>query len=655
MTGHDIDRARRALHSLDPGTERDEWVRVAMAAKAAGLDLDDFDQWSANAGNYKGKADCAAVWRSIREDGGIKAGTLFALAGSSGRADKRHAPQKPATPDINRNQGQRPTFDVEAAWKASEPATEAQPYIARKQGNPAGLRVYRGPLSIAGQRLEGALVVPSWDFAGKLKTLQFIPPEGKKLNAPGQPIAGAFVVGRITVPGDGQTVFIVEGIGQAWACHQAVGAASVVCFGAGRMEAVTREFSERYPAARLVLVADAGKEQHCARIAKEAGTAWVEMPPGSPPNFDANDLMQREGVEVLTALLRNPKAPPQRFRLMTAAELAALPPLDYRIKRVLPMFGLAAFYGASGTGKTFLILDAAMSAADGLTWFGYRAKACPVVYVGLEGSAGLPQRVKAYRIARGEDAGRNVRFITAPLSVLESGDLRDLASTIRAARAGEGVVIIDTLNAAAPGADENSSEDMGRIIAGAKALQADIGGLVVLVHHTGKDVTRGLRGHSSLFAALDAAIEVTREGDRREWRLAKSKDGEDGKTHPFRLAVVELGTDQDGEPITSCVVEPDEPQAEAFRRVLPPKAGNQRIVWDGLNEMLREAGPWAPEGAPGELPPARPAVRLDDAIEKLRTRLAVEEKRQTERTRQAISGLVSRGLLTLREGFIWLP
>jgi phage/plasmid primase-like uncharacterized protein len=78
----------------------------------------------------------------------------------------------------------RPPFDVQAAWEAGEPATEAHGYITRKQGNPAGLRVYRGPERIAGQALDGALMVPAWDFAGKLATLQFIPSEGKKLNAP---------------------------------------------------------------------------------------------------------------------------------------------------------------------------------------------------------------------------------------------------------------------------------------------------------------------------------------------------------------------------------------------------------------------------------------------------------------------------------------
>lgn len=63
-------------------------------------------------------------------------------------------------------------------------------------------------------------------------------------------------------------------------------------------------------------------------------------------------------------------------------------------------------------------------------------------------------------------------------------------------------------------------------------------GLVVLVHHTGKDTAQGMRGHSSLFAALDGAIEVKRNNAGRTWTVAKTKDGEDGKTTAFKLLVL---------------------------------------------------------------------------------------------------------------------
>lgn len=47
----DITRALSALHAIDPGCRREQWVRTAMAAKAAGLEFDDFHQWSAPAHN----------------------------------------------------------------------------------------------------------------------------------------------------------------------------------------------------------------------------------------------------------------------------------------------------------------------------------------------------------------------------------------------------------------------------------------------------------------------------------------------------------------------------------------------------------------------------------------------------------------------------
>ena len=119
--------------------------------------------------------------------------------------------------------------------------------------------------------------------------------------------------------------------------------------------------------------------------------------------------------------------------------------------------------------------------------------------------------------------------------------------------------------------------------------QGDLtGGLVVLIHHTGKDATKGLRGHSSLFAALDAAVEVSRDGERREWKVAKSKDGQDGDEHPFRLEVVELGEDGDGEPVTSCVIAPEEAPAGGKRGCkLSPAA---KVALDALKLAQEQHG-----------------------------------------------------------------
>jgi len=269
-------------------------------------------------------------------------------------------------------------------------------------------------------------------------------------------------------------------------------------------------------------------------------------------------LVEREADEILHrfGLAVPRKKPPKstsRFKLMDVADISKSKPIGWRIKGVIPDSGIAAIYGPSGSAKTFLALDMALSLSIGLPWFGMRTKACPVVYVCLEGEAGLSNRVSAY-LTRNDAAGE-VYFLTQPVSLLNEKDAPELAKAIHESEAAGGVVIIDTLNRAAPGMDENASGDMGKVIAMVKGLQSALGGLVMLVHHTGKDATKGMRGHSSLIAALDAAIEVTRSGDQRSWQVAKSKDGEDGKAHPFRLEVVQLGIDDDGDPVTSCVIQ----------------------------------------------------------------------------------------------------
>jgi hypothetical protein len=181
----------------------------------------------------------------------------------------------------------------------------------------------------------------------------------------------------------------------------------------------------------------------------------------------------------------------------------------------------------------------------------------PVVCLVLEGEGGLRNRVAAYRTQHGRASLDGVRFLASAFDLLTS-DLDALIIAIESAGLICPTIFIDTLNRGAPGADENSSVDMGRIIAACKRLQAATGGLVVLVHHAGKDVTKGMRGHSSLFAALDAVIQVSRDDrnlDFREWRLTKSKDGRDGEAHGFTLRVIDLGADVDGDRVSSCAVE----------------------------------------------------------------------------------------------------
>ena len=351
------------------------------------------------------------------------------------------------------------------------------------------------------------------------------------------------------------------------------------------------------------------------------------------------------------AVVKDPAPPVRRYQLLTSSDLADRPRLRWRVKNVLPQTGLAALIGPSASGKTFLALDLVAAVAHGKSWFGNRVHAAPVAYVALEGEAGIANRVIAYEIRSRQRLPDHFRVIFERFELLSIADVPALAETLKEAGMADGVIVIDTLNRAAAGADENSSADMGQLIAAMTELQVRVGGLILIVHHTGKDATKGARGHSSLFAALDACIEVTRTDDRREWRIGKSKDGEDGKEHPFRLAVVEIDEDEDGDPITSCVIERDEPAGETVRRAALPGGGNQRLAYDAISAALKTAKNFGM----GSAPPGRPCLDLEAATEIAAKSLLTDPKRRRERAQTAITGLVSRGNLCHAEGWIWLP
>ncbi|MDI1278513.1 AAA family ATPase [Methylobacter sp.] len=337
-----------------------------------------------------------------------------------------------------------------------------------------------------------------------------------------------------------------------------------------------------------------------------------------------------------------------RFKLLSGDDLCNAPSMRWIVRGVLPAEGLAALYGASGSGKSFLILDIAAALAGGdYEWFGRRVTQCPVTYACLEGEAGMGKRIKAWSLLHKKPVPNSLKFIAQPFDLL-SDDVGELAKAVLAGGGASGLMIIDTLNRAAPGADENSSVDMGNLIAAAKELQNLIGGLILLVHHTGKDATKGLRGHSSLYAALDGAIEVTMNNSRREWSVAKSKDDVTGDAHPFKLEIVPVGTDDDGEEITSCVACPVESIDNGFNRILPPKSGNQKIIFEALQDIFNRVD-FNQAGGEGVK-----KIKLDDAIEKTRGRLVCDAKRQTERTQAAISGLVARGLLKFEDDWLWM-
>lgn len=328
------------------------------------------------------------------------------------------------------------------------------------------------------------------------------------------------------------------------------------------------------------------------------------------------------------------------FRLQTVAEFCkSRAPAGWFVKGVLPRAELGVLFGESGSGKSFMALDIAAQIAQGLPWRGRKTAGGRVVFVAAEGAGGFRRRLDAYceanQVAR---EALDIRIIDAAPNLTDKAAAVSLAKSIKQ-QGGADLLFVDTLAQTMPGGNENSSEDMGRVIAHCKGLQRALGCMVVLIHHAGKDSTKGARGWSGLRAAADVELEVVRGNPLRALYVTKQKDGEDGLVFGFRLKPVLLGTDEDGDAITSCVVDhTDEDPRETKGEKL---GGVQAIVMQAYQDLAGTAGR-VEEGA-----------LLKRAAERMP---APTGKRDTRRqhAKQALEPLIVKGVFERSEGDVVL-
>lgn len=287
-----------------------------------------------------------------------------------------------------------------------------------------------------------------------------------------------------------------------------------------------------------------------------AASLRADTPPASPDDFDVIEDAPTEAKKL------------SRFRVVPAQEFAVGRPLNWIIKGVLPKAEVIVIYGESGSGKTFMVLDMVASIATGRQWRDLKTEAGKVVYICAEGVGGFRQRLKAYSHQFAVPLEGLPGVIPDAPNFLEGKDPLEIAKQIKIA-GGASVVVIDTLSAVASGGNENAGEDMGAVLGHCKGIHRATGAVVILIHHSGKDASKGARGWSGLRAAADAELEVIRQGDYRKLTITKQKDGNDSAEYGFKLTPVTIGIDEDDVEITSCVVEHTEVvQAPAAGRKL---------------------------------------------------------------------------------------
>ena len=271
---------------------------------------------------------------------------------------------------------------------------------------------------------------------------------------------------------------------------------------------------------------------------------------------------------------------------------------DELIEGTIGRAAMAVLYGDSNSGKTFCAVDMGASIARGVDWLGRPTDSGLVIYLATESPASVRMRLKAYQRHHGLHVPGFV-IVQSPINLFDGkADTAAVISLVGEMESMHGVkaalIIGDTLARLAVGANENAGEDMGVVVRNIDAIRAATGAAFLVIHHTGKDAAKGMRGWSGLRAATDTEIEVTADEatGTRTAEITKQRDlpGK-GDRLGFRLVPVHLGVNRWGNERGSCVIEATEATDKRAR------AKRRSEIAGAIDEFLRARGAGCLKGA----------------------------------------------------------
>jgi hypothetical protein len=249
-------------------------------------------------------------------------------------------------------------------------------------------------------------------------------------------------------------------------------------------------------------------------------------------------------------------ATPKTLLLSFADMISETVRIKKLIGRVIQRGCTCQLFGPSGDGKTFVAIGMGLAVATGTEWNGYQCEQGLVIYFNGEGREGFKLRCRAWR--KHHNITGSVHFYSSRSAIeFNAVGLQQVKAEVRALeeRTGQKValVIIDTLARHLIG-DENSTQHMSEFIKqvdGLRDMFPDSSALIV--HHTGvnTEATGRARGSSALKASVDVEIQCM----KYVLTFTKMKDAAPPAPIGFKLKVIDLGFDDDGESITSCVLE----------------------------------------------------------------------------------------------------
>ena len=380
---------------------------------------------------------------------------------------------------------------------------------------------------------------------------------------------------------------------------------------------------------------------HAEAIAKQlrkiAASVKVVALPGLPPKGDIVEWIEAGGTsdQLEKIIERTPDwRPAEPISRFGAVGLDGLQRKDLQHEFLIDDFldrqGVVMIPGASGSGKTFLVVEIGMCVALAQDFWGMKTKPGLVVYQAGEGKQGVAKRLEGWMLDRGIEPSASIpfRMLTKRVNLfVDDKDTDDLIAECKALseyfQQPMRILFIDTFNKAITGANENAGQDMSKVLARLERMSVELDCAVAVPIH--KSAEGKMRGHTSLTGDVANVLDVTELQIRdqngriiRTAQLHKNKDGEKGPPHRFVLRQVVTGMRADGKPITTCVV--DRPNGDEEALVSEGKLSlNQTLFLQTLKDAIDIDGEDAPAAVTG-VPKGRRVVKYKAFEARLRNK-----------------------------------
>lgn len=252
-----------------------------------------------------------------------------------------------------------------------------------------------------------------------------------------------------------------------------------------------------------------------------------------------------------------------RSGMVWSTDLVKMPTkFEWVVKGVIPARGTGTLLADANVGKTGVVIDLAQHLAMNQPWAEHRvAKQGPILYVCGEGFSGVANRLRAIEKHFGTLGGFGVLQLDETNSLFgnKAGAVKRIMAAVKDVekRSGQKVtmIVLDTLSALSIGMDENSAQDAGVVLGTMRAIERKAECFVLAIHHIGKDKEKGGRGSSALRGNVDTVLTLNSHGGIISLAIDKQRDGAKGLVAKLKLKQIETGVDDDGDPVTSFVIE----------------------------------------------------------------------------------------------------